>query len=53
MADKWRFDPYKDYTTDEDYSDRRDNFQKFKPKKNKNKKSDDGYNKGKKKKSWR
>ena len=34
MADKWRFDPYKDYT--DDYSDEpRSNFQRFKNKKKK------------------
>jgi hypothetical protein len=53
MADKWRFDPNQDYTSDEDYN-RTDNFQRFKSKKkkNKNKNLDDDYNRNKKKK-WR
>lgn len=51
MADKWRFDPYKDYSSDEEF-DKRDNFQRFKPKKKKNKRSEDDYEKSKKKK-WR
>ena len=33
MSDKWRFDPYKDYTDD---NEGKSNFQRFKNKKKKN-----------------
>jgi len=59
MSDKWRFDPNRDYTADEeDYGNRRGNFQRFK---NRNKKkrsrfndnnSDDEDTRGKRN-SWR
>jgi hypothetical protein len=49
MSDnKWRFDPYKDYTSEEEY-DKRDNFQKFKPKKKKKSFNDEYTKKSKKK----
>jgi hypothetical protein len=56
MADKWRFDPNEDYTSDEkDYGNSRSNFQRF-PKKKSNKSrsnKNDDFDGNKRKNRWR